>query len=83
MIFLLSPTHGNTKCQLFTFSFGLHPQTLDTLLAHFVRGPWIVLITKFCFKICKICLFDKCTDVRPLTWNGVTTTNIAKVVRIV
>lgn len=43
-----------------------------------MRGPRLILVTNYNFEKCQIGLIHNCADVRPVTGNGETATDITK-----
>ena len=81
MISGLSPYHGYSKLYTGLLTFAPLTQTFSAWLAHHMRGPSFVLVTKFHTKIGMISFLYKSCDWIPTRNECVFTANIAEYVR--
>ena len=78
MVVGFAPNHWNSKRQTFAFSFGPVSKHFLTIVAHIMRSPLLVLITKMNFKICLVGTLDEQGYVTSLTIECVASTYVAE-----
>ena len=75
-----APNHCNSKRQALAFSFGPASKHFLPIVAHNMRSPLLVLITKMNFKICLVGTLDAVTS---LTIECVASTYVAEGITLV
>ena len=83
MVVGLAPNHWNSKRQTFAFSFGPVSKHFITIVAHNMRSPLFVLITRMNFKKCLVGTLDEQGYVTSLTIECVGSTYVAEGIRLV
>ena len=80
---VFAPNHWNSKRQTFSFSFAPVSKYFLTIVAHDIRSPLLVLITKMNFKICLLDMLDEQGYVTSLTIEFVAFIYVAESIRLV
>ena len=79
----VAPNHWNSNRQTFAFSFGPVSKHFLTIVAHNMRSPLLVLITKMNYKIGLVGTLDERGYVTSLTIECVASTYVAEGIRLV
>ena len=83
MVVGFTPNHWNSKRRTIVFSFGPVSKHFLTIVAHNMRSPLLVLITKMNFKICLVGMLDEQGYVISLTIECLASTYVAEGIRLV